>query len=241
MKKNLIILLVCFISLNNIYAQRAGVIAAADAGGAVATAGSVASIAGWLAWTPAAPVMVLTLCVSGVVGGGLASYAVSRTNNVTPKNPKDIIIADYSFADNYFDEVGIIHNQILYDFYMKHGNTATPKVYYDFLIANKSKYGIKEIPVTLEYLEQLYAISKNFQTIQDINSYTLNNLPKEVDRNAYSNFLNQLSAISNKSEAITFIKRFEEKELKNKNYSELTVGTLAIYFSTYRHSLSLWQ
>lgn len=243
--KKLFLLLLCFmISSNSIFANEISArngwgVAAADAAGALGGAGSVASIAGWFSWTPAAPVAAIACGVGALIGGAGASMAASKTNGATPKNPKDILTNEVAFPDNYFDQVGVIHNQILFD-YFSENSIYEPKKYFDYMNLNKSKYGIKEVYVTLEYLERQYQDSKSFNDIDAINSYTLQNLPQGVDKSAYSKFLNDLSNIEEKKAAIAFIKNFERTELKNPKYSEKTLGILGSFFSTYRYSIALW-
>lgn len=240
MKKIVLILLALVVSFNNAYSQKKGrgkIIAAADAAGALGGAGSVASIASWFSWTPAAPVAGIALCVGAVIGGVGASCAVSR--QAPPTTPKDALTGNVLLNSNYVDQVGVLHNEILFD-YFNQNKDYSPEAYYEFIKNNKSKYGISENPISLDYLIKQYESSIKFSDITGVNSYIIENLPENVSKVEYSNFLKELDNITEKNQSIDFIKKFEENELKNSKYDDKTKIILGSFFSTYRHSLSLW-
>lgn len=229
------------ISLTNsdITRRRGWAIAGADAAGALGGAGSVASIASWFSWTPAAPVAAIAVGIGAIVGGVGTSLAVGRVAGVTPKDPSKIDYSNVILSDNYFDQVGNLHNRILFDYYSKNKEYSI-KSYYDFLEKNKSNYGIKELNIKYEYLEAQDKLYSNLSDIEIINKYTIENLPTNVDKSYYTKFLNELADIDDKNNAIKFIKNFEQKELVNSKYDDKTKGILGGFFSTYRHSLALW-
>ena len=241
MKKILLMLLVITISYNYSYSQKktpGRIVAAADAAGALGGAGSVSSIAGWFSWTPAAPVAAIAICVGAVIGGVGMSCAFYRT---APQNNSKVDLGiNPDFSENYFDQVGKLHNRIVKD-YFKEYPTYDSKQYFDFIDKNKSNYDLKETYISLNYLEKQNENIQKIIEIEDVNKYILENLPEDVNQNEYSKFLDELSNIIDLNKSIEFIKNFESTELKNEKYDEKTKGTLGVFFSTYRHSLVLWN
>lgn len=149
---------------DNVFQSRGWQIAGADAAGALGGVGSVAGIASWFSWTPAAPVAVIAVGVGAIIGGVGTSLAVGKMAGETPNNPKDLNLNEISFSNNYFDNVGVLHNQILFDYYSQN-STYSPESYYDFLNKNKSEYGIKELYISYDYIQEQYNTFKNLRSV----------------------------------------------------------------------------
>ncbi|WP_353118900.1 hypothetical protein [Myroides odoratus] len=209
-----------------------------DAAGALGGAGSVASVAGWLGWTPAAPVAAGAVLLGAIVGGAGASIAYADSYEVPIEN-------DYAFSqsmiinDNYVDEIGAIHNQIVIDYKEKYA-FYNEEAYFSFLETNKEQYGFTA-PLLIsnkvkEDIEKLKSASHS-----DVIEYTLELLPKEIDQEMYIDFFQHLEVLSAKEDAISFIKKFERSELIKQEYSDETKLLLGVYFSTLRYSLFLWN
>lgn len=174
-----------------------------------------------------------------VIGGVGASLAVSSDSETElPRVLPQVEIA--SFNKNYVDKVGKLHNRIIFNYSKKHKNYS-PETYFNFIQENKSEYGFEEIPITLEFLQNQQRMVKEFDDIESINRYIINNLPESVDKNSYSNFLSKLMNTKSKDRTLIMVKDFEDKELSNEDYDLRTKAVLGSFFSTFRHSLVLWN
>lgn len=209
-----------------------------DAAGALGGAGSVASVAGWLGWTPAAPIAAGAVALGAVIGGAGASIAYATSYDIP-------LGKDYEFnqsiivSDNYIDEIGAIHNQIVID-YKKEYAIYTEETYFNFLDKNIEQYGFTEsISISDKVKEDIEKLK--LLTHSDVIKYTLEMLPKEIDQQIYSDLFNDLESLSSKEEAISRIKIFESNELNEGKYTDETKLLLGIYFSTLRYSLFLWN
>lgn len=233
-------MLFCFNSINaQTQKRRPGTIAAIDAAGALGGAGSVASIAGWLGWTPPTAVVAgIAIGAGAIVGGAGASLAAaSKSQGMTPNNPKGLI---NDFPENYLNETGIIHNQIVYDYYSQN-QIYNPQEFYEYIERNKDRYGFgKELYIDFKTVEEQYNIFKNVENFSAVRTYILDKLPEEVNEIEYGQLLDTLENTQDVNEAIAIIQNFESNEYR-KEYADLTKGILGTFFSTYRHSLLLWN
>lgn len=212
-----------------------------DAAGALGGAGSVAGIAGWFGWTPAAPVAAIAVGVGAIIGGAGASLAASNYTGDIPINPIDIIDNQLKTKENYFDKVGKLHNQIVYD-YWQINNKYDPITFYDFIKKNKDKYGFEEIFIKKEFLENQYRKIKDLSNDSNLEDYIIENLPKQVNSKEYLSFIKKINSLSqSKQDRIDYLKRFEKSELSKKEYNDETKAILGGFFSTLKYSTFLWK
>ncbi|MDM1408912.1 hypothetical protein [Myroides sp. DF42-4-2] len=210
-----------------------------DGAGALTGAGSVASIAGWFGWTPAAPLAAGAVALGAVIGGAGASVAYAYSYQIPIRQDYQ---SDHNLTvtENYIDNVGIMHNQIIVDYQAKYP-VYDEATYYSFVSDNKDKYGFSAMILTAVEENKIREEIESIITHSDVIGYTLEKLPKEVNRENYTIFFENLESISVREKAISYVNQFEVKELSEKIYTDETKLLLGIYFSTLRNSMRLWN
>ncbi|WP_293890617.1 hypothetical protein [Flavobacterium sp.] len=201
-----------------------------DASGAI---GGAASAAQFINVASATPWGWAAIGGCAVICGAGASLA--KVGNVKPNENN---IKNLSNELNELDWVGVRHNLIIND-YFENYSEYNPEDYYNFIVKNKDKYEIKDVYITKEYLEKQFETVKNINSDEDVYEYALSNLPKEVNKEDFKNFLINLSTIDSNDEFIETVKVYENKLIQSK-LSDETKAQLSTFFSTIRYSKNLW-
>lgn len=206
---------------------------AADAAGALGGAGSAAGIINFLSLTPPG---WLVLGGGALVGGAAGSLAVYDANAGYNVGNDDLLMNLISNPENKLDYVGLKHNEILVD-YLKINKKYDPAVFLEF----SKRYDTNNKSVDIEFLSKQHSDMKAMKSYEDIVRYTLNKLPSGVDRVEFADFLRRVEKIDNITAFVSEVKKYENKLLSNKSFSDGTIGQLSAYFATLRYSSFLWD
>ncbi|TDS58202.1 hypothetical protein [Myroides indicus] len=209
-------------------AQNGRQTAAADAAGALGGAGSAAGIINFLSLTPPG---WLVLGGGALIGGVAGSLAVYESQPLIEKAPEYL-----ANSLNTMDYVGAKHNEILVD-YLKVNKSYTPDVFLEF----SKKYDTNNKSVDIKFLSTQYSEMKNLKNYEDVVQYTLKQLPKDVDKKEFADFLRRIGKLEDLKVFISEVKRFENTLISNQSFSDGAIGQLSVYFSTLRYSAFLWN
>ncbi len=234
MKKllNFTFILILLVSTMSYAQKKPGwAIATVDAGGALAAGLGVLQVTGGVAATN--PWGWAAVGVGSVIGGAASSvgFAYSKsTNNSTSDNLK-----------NDLNMVGVKHNEIVRDYfeYIKDDNISMesylnyievkyPKVYID----------VKEV-ININYLNQQKEEIENLNEDEDFINWTINKLPKDVNKDDFKEFFVEYTKITSKEEALNFIMNYENKLIES-DLSRESIELMKYYFATLRNSTVLW-
>lgn len=207
--------------------------ALADAGGALAGAGSVASILGY-AGAASNPYGWGAVAVGGVIGGVWASVEAgsmkdTKNNGENTTNP-----------NNELDDMGQKHNEIVLDF-RNEGVQRNPQSYLAFISENSEEYGIEENYLTENFLANLSSELSTVNSVEDMIQFNLNKLPSEISESGVGTFLDEISSIQNTLEAINAVRAYEDSFFSTNQLNQTEKAIMKTYFSVLRHSLSLWD
>src|SRR5690554_1199505 len=223
MKKIFLIIFAIIIGTTTAEAQPWWKTALVDGAGALGGAGSVMSFTGGIAATT--PI--------GWVGVG-AGASIAYAGNATPSKTKV-----KNNSNNPFDHVGIRHNLIVKDFHQTRVEYSDEK-FIDFIEQNKSKYGIEENRyITVEYLREQGEKINSLKSNEDFINFVLNELPKEVDKNEFANFLNSVGNAKTLEKAIEKILNYEN-DLAMTEMEDVAKNNIFIFLTTLRNSTTLW-
>ena len=208
-----------------------------DAAGGLGGAGAVANLGG-----AACP-----YCVAAGAFIGAAAASVPYALGLTSDDSGDIA----SFTDpvafnssNEYDFVGEEHNKIVRR-YLQTNNSFDVTSYFEFV---KTEYEQKQqFNKVFDYLtqEQINLIVRDVSNIRNANDALLlikNNLPDSINGDRFVGDLSTALSGRNYGEILDNIKLLEKLFYQeNDSISEIDKLTIKAFFSTLRHSSSLWN
>ena len=206
------------------------VTAIVDGAGALGGAGSVAS---FISVGSATPWGWAAIAGGAILGGAGASLA--KVGNV---KPQDNGIKDLSNSLNEFDWVGVSHNQIINDYFSSNYEFNSDN-YLDFIKTHKCDYKNIDVYFENEYIKNQTALVVKLETDEQVIDYALENLPDEIDKEEFKQFLNNLLLSQDGNSFIKEVKTYENKFINEKHSKETKIKLLS-FFSTLRYSCNLW-
>lgn len=172
----------------------------------------------------------------GVIGGAGASVAVARESALAIHK----IDAPVSSRNNY-EDAGRLHNEIISDYYKAFSGNP-PGDLFDFVILNKSRYGIDEIPFSKEQYKSIVEIGKkNYNTIEEAIEKLNEIIPHGIEgKNEFLETVGKLLRLPDIKEFNEKVLQVEEEFYDTNFLSDSGKLLYQSFFSVLRHSVNFW-